>query len=445
MSAICLVLIGITIFIDYYLGTFKYDLKTLTSISIITVFLSYIYVFTINKYKKIGFHMIIMTYTFLSQFGFVIAYNFDPDSSIIRSMYSMRFMFMEQYTRAIEISLFACIVFVISAKFDVKKFTFKKIKGDYSKQKMLKFEKASFLLGMIIQAAGIILLYIVYKKTNGLGYANRVNITNSIWWYGHLIIILSYAFCMMISNCSFKYWKYGLVLYLIIAIIHFALGNRGEVLYSALTCISIYYLKYKKINTKMLLIVALTLIIVIPFIREYRVSFSIDTYSLDVKKNITETMAELGFQIAPTTYTVELIENGETYKFGGTYLYGIIDFIIRKIPLIGGLPSDSRYNVKYVMPQAGIGYSQVAESYYNFGFLGMGIFFLIFSKFVISLENNFTSDKSSPYIKMFSTLFIVELVNLTRNSSGTLMVYLSYIILLMIGCRVIMKLIRVKE
>ena len=83
------------------------------------------------------------------------------------------------------------------------------------------------------------------------------------------------------------------------------------------------------------------------------------------------------------------------------------------------------------MPQAGIGYSQVAEAYYNFGVIGGFILMILFGFFLLKLEDIYISPKTSPYKKMFVALFTVELVNITRNNSGTFIIYICYILLLM--------------
>ena len=175
----------------------------------------------------------------------------------------------------------------------------------------------------------------------------------------------------------------------------------------------------------------LAFVFVVPMIRQFRSSLSLSAYSFSISTNIIELFSELGFQIAPLTYTVSLIEGGISYRFGGTYLYGIFSFISGNIPFIGEISSNTMNNIRYAMPQAGIGYSQVAEAYYNFGVIGGFILMILFGFFLLKLEDIYISPKTSPYKKMFVALFTVELVNITRNNSGTFIIYICYILLLM--------------
>ena len=426
-----LIIIAIFIFVEYYCNNIDLSINQMSMISVVVILFSYLKILSQKNYKILGFHIIILTYTFLSHFGSIIAFSLENSDSFIRSTYSMRYLFMPELETAVLTSLFACILYVLAAN---------KIDGFSNLSKMssigkkgiernFKFDNAVFIIGISILMIGLLLmLKMLLSGYLNITYSQRNTTLNSIWWYGHIIIILvPYAFTMMMAVLPLKKWLYGLVLFSLIGIGHFALGNRGEVLYSAITCLSVYYLRYRKINKKFLIVAIFAFIFVIPFIRDFRVNSLLNNYSFDFYQNIIELISELGFQIAPFTYTVQIVEEGVGYQYGGTYLYSFADFIFRKVPFIPQVPVESTFNIKYMMPDKGLGFTHIGEAFYNFGFIGAGIYYIIFSKFLLKLESIFIDIKTSKYTKIFCALIVVEFVNLTRNSFCTFPVYFTYI------------------
>lgn len=442
-SGMTLVLISFIIAMDLISGSTMSE-KNLYYVILVGVINIYAYLVTKNDYKY-GFHFVILTYTILCQFGFLFAYNWNPDVAVFRSNASMAFMSMPQYPKALEISwiFIAALAMTVryshlSVVFGKKKYYFEADEYD-SESSDQSFEKASFIVGMLLLLLGVSLLFIAFLRTRGVVYSERVLILNELSWYGHVIVILSFAFALVLANCNDKQWKIALVPYLLVIALHFLMGNRGEVLYSLITCVAIYHMRYKKINKKMLLIGGIALIMIVPLVRDFRTTMSIDNYTSNVSTNIVETFSEIGYQIAPFTYTIEIVESGVPYRLGATYLYGIGDFIGRKIPFIGGLPTASLNNVKYMMPRKGMGYSQVAEGFYNFGIIGGAIFFVFIGFMIFQLEKIYINPNESKYKRTFSALFVVELINITRNSAGTLMLYISYIAVILLLIWIVRK------
>ena len=422
---VCFVIVAL----DYTYDWFNFSIADLTIMCFLVTFISYMKVFSTEGYQRLGFHMVIMTYTILVHFGFLFAYYMDSKAAIIRSAYSMRFMYSEAFPTAIQISLLVIIAFVLCGS--TRLYRGKQIVQLPETRPHNGIMWTVYILGTTILSIGFILLVsLIFNGYLNLSYSQRVQAFAAISWYGHLIILISFAFCMMIAVLPKNKWRIGLYLFVLIAIAHFMLGNRGEVLYSAGSCVAVYYLRYGDIGKKWIVLGALALIFGIPLIRDFRAAFQIDLYTLSLKKNIIELFSELGFQIGPFTYAVEIINSGLGHQHGGTYLYNFADFLARKMPFLPQLPTESVVNIKYMMPGKGLGFSHVAEAYYNFGVMGACIYYTLLSRLILKLELVFKSASASPYKRIFASLLVVEIINLTRNSFHTFPVYFSYIIVL---------------
>ena len=417
----------------------EYTEKELFYLTVFAVCVSYLFLLTKQNYKM-GFHFIIFTYMNLCQFGFVIGNYINPSVSVFRSVYTMRFQTMQEYPTAIQISIIFIIMYAIAALIPQVKIIARNVKkvpeAKYEIEKEKKqefFSVAVYWVGMSLLIIGGGFLFLAYWYTRGMVYSQQVVFLNRISWYGHIVVILSLSFTMILASGTKKQWSLAAIPYSIIIVIHLMMGNRGEILYALVTCLAIYQLRYKNIKLKYVIFAGIALILIIPFIRVSRQTIGAVEHGFNFMDDIIETISEIGFQICPMTYTVELIKKNIKYRHGATYLYGIMDFIGRRIPFIGEMKVESANNIKYMMPQDGLGYSQVAEFYYNFGILGGAIAMVVFGYFICNLETSFIESSTSRYKQMFNALFIVELVNLTRNSSGSLMLYLTYIFILMLA------------
>ncbi len=449
ISGLGMLLISLFVIIDMILGA-NSSVDTLYYLFLIGVLLIYVFLLSKPSYR-FGFHFIIITYTILCQFGYLFANKWNSNAAQIRSVASLAYQYMPEYVLALEISWLFIAILAFSVRFNNFRYIFKgestrcvnnlmEDKNALEPEADGAFEKASFIVGMILLIIGLVLLLFTYIITRGMPYSERSPYLKSTYdWYGHVIVILSYAYIVILANCNKSKWKTALIPYAAVIIVHLLMGNRGEVLYTLITCLAVYNMKYKKVNLKLIIIGGTALVMLIPLVRDFRQELSLATYTSSLTSNLVETFSEIGFQIAPFTYTIQIVNLGTPYRLGATYIYGIVDFIFRKIPFVGALPTESINNIKYMMPKKGMGFSTVAESFYNFGIIGGGIFIFIIGILIFKLEMIYTKSGESKYKKTFAALFVVEMMNLTRNSSGTLMLYITYILLILLSIKLVTK------
>ena len=432
LSTIMLALIlGVTL-LDFVALNTSFSKETLLYLVIVSIVLSYIRLLSLYGYRRLGFHICILTYTFLCQFGFFIANYIDPISSVsINSSSTMSFRFNELYPRAVELSLVFVLVFVLCA---TSKLCCMKLDKTYSDNRgyswnMSNVENVTFSVCLFILSVGTILIINYFRLTRGMGYSNRVRYLSNDKYYGHIMILLSFAFPVILAICRKRQIQIAGAVYFIYIVFQLMMGNRGEVMYALLCCFAIYYLRGYKIDVVKVFAAGFILILLIPIIRLSRIN-DVLTYGTSISSSIIQTLSELGFQIAPTTYTVELIEIKKVgYRLGGTYLLSFSNFLFHNIPLIDiDLHTDN--NVKYMMPQKGLGYSYLAEAYYNFGVIGGAVLVGCVSRVLIRFENYFLSDNL--YRRMMIAMVVVEMINLVRNQSGTIPVYLAYSIIYLV-------------
>ena len=79
------------------------------------------------------------------------------------------------------------------------------------------------------------------------------------------------------------------------------------------------------------------------------------------------------------------------------------------------------------MPYSGMAYSMVAELYYNFGVVVAAVIYSIFAQALKKLDADIYYGNISDKKKIFFSMVMVEMINLTRNDASTLPLYLAFI------------------
>lgn len=153
---------------------------------------------------------------------------------------------------------------------------------------------------------------------------------------------------------------------------------------------------------------------------------------------IRATMEEMGFSFTSICFTMKYIPEETPYQLGQSYISSIVALVPQHIDPTGLISEILRNTPERWMAvrtrQAGynfgLGYSVIAESFYNFGYIGIAAVFLqsYIIKRIVSLK--FTNNaKFSQYINL---IMIYSLLTYPRRQFYTLLKAFEYDILLMI-------------
>lgn len=433
VSGMFLLTIELMLILDVVASFFSLNQTHLLYVSIIVLIASYVYLFSFDNYEKLGFHSIIFMYTWLAHLGFLFAVNINYEGSRYRTAHSLRFENSSFYTLALEIALIAIIAYALSASTRSIKNTEISNKDEveyYGEDD--RYNKAFFGVCIAILFFAVIYFGYIALTLRGSLYGDNLEAFDNIPGYINISYFTPLAYVIIVSFCDSKKIRAATIVYVVISIAHFSMGNRGEVLYAWLTALAAYQMRFHKIKLRHVAIGGIALVLLIPLIRVLREGgTSLFTAYSSLSEIISSTLAELGFQISTLTYTLDDLARGDTFKLGGTYLYGVANFLLRRLPFLPQLDQSSFLNMKNVLIQYGTGYgcSQITETYYNFGLIGSTVIYFLFGRLTLSFEKKFV-DTQHVYKKVFVACFMVELVNLTRNSSGTIIYFVVFALIL---------------
>lgn len=382
-------------------------------------------IFNDNVYGS-GLTMIFFLYTLLVHNGFVIAYLFDKSYISYQSSLSMAFVSNPYYSKAIIIANIIIGAFVLSAEINKKEETHHVY---IVKQQEISNEGdiAANTIGLIgLLVGGLYLAYIVYSDGLWLaGYSSTLSTLDNNSVYGFTVIITSLSIALLIGGGTKKAIYLGLVLYFIISLLHFSMGNRGEVMYAAVICFALYSIRFKTIKLRHVIIGVFVAIILIPLVRFAR-ELKMNLYTLNPLRSFLDVLCEEGIEISPFTYTVQCVETKYGHAYGLTYLNDFLDFLCRRFGT--NSPIAVKKNIiKEIMPYSGMAYSMVAELYYNFGVVVAAVIYSIFAQALKKLDADIYYGNISDKKKIFFSMVMVEMINLTRNDASTLPLYLAFI------------------
>lgn len=415
----------------WFLADYILDLPITIEILSIRVLIYSIICFALlflNEYiYKSGLLVIFFSYTIVIANGFVIASYLDDSYKSFQSVTSMAFQYNDFYTRAILIANIVIGAFIISTEIHSKDaLPYNNIV--ISRNEEYEGRKAVSYIACILLAIGA-LYFLYFVFSHGLffaGYAKALDSIEGAGPFQHLVVLTSLSVAFLFSLGTERGIKVGIFLYIIIAILQFSMGNRGEVMYATVVCFALYSIRFRKIKMKHVIIVVAAFIVLIPLIRVVR-DLKFGIYQFNPFSSVLDVLAEEGIEISPFTYIVEY-QNRNGYVWGMTYVYNFADFICRRIAIDNPFSAE-KYIIKSIMPYEGMAFSMIAELYYNFTFFGASIIYFLFARLFKKVDYKIISNSISETSRLFIALLSVELINLSRNDSSTLPLYLAYIII----------------
>ena len=289
-------------------------------------------------------------------------------------------------------------------------------------------------------------LYVVYLALkNGYSYIkdDNMNIYNALTRFVQQMIIPANLLLIIYSNTNKtkKLWIRLLIAYSVLLLFT---GARTTSLGVFLVLIllkkdTVDLKSNRSIFNKILPIFwGVLLLFIGVFIAKYRYDGSITKFSI---KGIFESVIEeMGFNFTSLPFTRLFVPKTVNYKYGMSYIYSIICLIPRSLDPVGFI--DKLHNM---LPETwlanslndkfgnlykfGVGYSVIAEAYYNFGkfaFISIFIQGLIIGLFINRFDDK---NKFAIYIKY---IMLFSLMTYPRRTFITLLKSIEYCVVLVI-------------
>ena len=381
---------------------------------------------------KSGLLMVFYCYNILCHNGFVIARLFDESYISFQSTISMSFLNNEYYHESIFIANIVLLAFAFGNDIVLKGQSVPAYYWHTEAEVNDEGNRKADIVGIIALLLGTAYIGILILR-GGLflaGYNNFLDAADGNSIYGFMVVITSLSMALILAAGTKRGIAIGLIIYAVLTLLQFSVGNRGEVMYSAVVCFALYSIRFKNIKLKHILVILAAAIVAIPLVRISR-ELRIEGYMFNPVTSLLDVLCEEGIQISPFTHMVSYVKSttGPSHVWGMTYINDFVDFAMRRFGATSPF-AIREYVIKAIMPRNGMGFSMIAELYYNFTVVGAIVCYFFFARLINKIDwkmyNNLYTDNQ----KIMISMLIVELINLTRNDASTMPLYLTFTILL---------------
>lgn len=400
--------------IALYILLIKFDMlapisnKSITILSVIAVALL-IYVF-FKKEKHHGLSAALFMYLIFTQFGMsTIYYLFGPEYLSSFSSTTLSFLESYMYEDALILGILASIGYVYGARLASK------LKLNYKTENFIENPKENKLVYytgiffLLVTLCYFFLFFITGRINFGMSYYSYLSSGVINPAYSWILLIYSLGLCFTVSVSHKTNLRLSLFLFGLPAMLLFSTGNRGEVLYATLAALGIVYYRNKKIKLKYILFVIGLVFVIIPFIRNARHIGTLTAFDL-ITVDAFDALAEMGHQLRLSVLILEEFDRGlRDFLHGFSYINPIINIFDDIIPWPIRLDAPKDFNFETAF--SGLGFSQVAESYANFGTFGVIVYHSIIAFIMRRFERSHLKGARLAYCGGI----LVILINATRN------------------------------
>ncbi len=400
---------GITIFSLYLINLlalmcFYNNYISFKSVTILTTLSVIITIVELYK-KKAGFNLAYLIYLFLTNFGVYIT-NVFIENPLVEYHGDLTW-YSKNFDLVFIIANIAILTFSIVSVLMINLFN-----SNYNKNLNINNNGNStfYYAGIILIVLFTLqfLYYIFSGKIDINSYQDYVSSIQEVKYYTFGVSIFSIGIAFAFANCSLKNLKFLIIILALPVFLFLVTGNRGEVFYPLLSAVGVLIVRNFKIKKWMYILAALTFFILIPLIKITRNLSSNDIKELDLKW--FSSLVEIGYTLRPLGFTVDWIQNGEKLAYGESYFAPFQRMVANVIPGMDKIDYMLEgYGFRYRLP--GMGYSVVAEGYYNGGMLGVIVVMLLVSLLCLKLR------KAKSYTALsFGTAVLSILINNIRNA-----------------------------
>ena len=377
---------------------------TLLSVISLTLLL---FSFFITENKN-GISASLLAYLILTQFGMsVIFYFFGRQSLASFGDFTISFLTNEMYVKSTCLANLAVFSYVFGARIGSKtKFRLPRKSISKVEIKLVYYVGLTFLIFTLFY----LLSYIYLGKIRiGMPYYEYLNSGIIDKFYPWLLLLYSLGLVFTISVADKSRQKIALLIFCFSGIIFFTTGNRGEVLYPTLAALGISYYKNRKIKLIHIAMVIGLVFILIPLIRITRHNGTMSIFNT-LSMNTFDAIAEMGHQLRLSVLILSDFADGtRDYLYGFSYLNPIVNIVDNFVPFNIRLKPPLSFNFESAF--SGLGFSQVAESYANFGVVGVLFYHFIISFFIRKSE---IKEIEGHELAFWGGVLVI-LINATRN------------------------------
>lgn len=316
------------------------------------------------------------------------------------------------------------------------------------------------LLGWIFLVfSAPIKVYLLIEKTIlslKYGYMNLYNYNgsdtfaiadSSLYSLVSSLFFISFILLIIVYSSDRKKANQVTLLFLIFGAIDLLSGARVTFISIVLTVLCLRAYLFEKINFRSMLRILLTFValsITIPFIAYFRleeekdISGIMQAIKYVQKENpIISTINELGGSMTPLLEVINILPGQIDFKHGQSYVASFSTLVPNVFHFMGPVHPGSEkahlaeWLMKYVNKDHGLGFSMIAESYYNFGYFG-AIVFLLWGYFFGKLLEIRQGEKNPLRLfVVFASLFLLFALPRTE-SIGFVRNFVYYIVFVMI-------------
>ena len=302
--------------------------------------------------------------------------------------------------------------------------------------------KALNIVGMILIGISIVPTFLVMKEmldvVRAHGYfalytrEDQIGINNTLTLLSNFFVPgLLFALAGSQKNKTFRRWsQFGIIFYGATLIL---LGRRGDGAEAILSYLIVRHYCIQPIPKKIIFAAAgLMLIVVFPLIAAIRnidlerrgdLGSMVDAYH-SIENPGIKAIEEMGGSMQALSYTIELVPKTRPYDLGASYLYAtfsIFPNLFWDIHPSVARGSPSVWLVKTAEPDiaakgGGLGYSYIAEAYFNFGWWGGPIVLFLFG-YALSALVCWSQFSGDPVKIAAAATFFASLVGYVRSDS----------------------------
>jgi O-antigen polysaccharide polymerase Wzy len=250
-------------------------------------------------------------------------------------------------------------------------------------------------IGMILVIASVLawftmVLPLVGGRIWGLSYGEFLNATadaGMTWVY----FFLSLGLALAVIEGSPRVTRWSIAIFTGWAIVALPIGLRGEVMFPAAAAIMIASHRLRRIGATAAVVLMLLGLSSAAMFKEVRNEGWSGVEWTWKTVNPVSAVQELGQSLRPTFETIRWIEGGDQFLAGGSYWAPIERGFFRLFPVQQRQEGETDRRLMNILVQervGPIGFSPVAEAYYNWGIPGVAIVHLLMGWLVAILATN---------------------------------------------------------
>lgn len=404
MTKIILYIIDLVVSLFLFL-VYPQELNAIIVVTILTSILSIYNMLTIYN-GRLTLSSVLLLYTILTEFGLFIPYAlFGENVLSLYKDFTLLFLTSACLGSALLLGNIAVISYDISRLLYIKSHH---INTQLSINTTYRLNADSIGVISTLLIAFVLFYFLINVLMGNMKlfgtYDDYIEFSHSSSFYPYVLVTFYAGVLYLSVSGTVKERLIGWTLWFLVVIIFAFNGNKGEFLYSLLAVIGLKGVLGQKLSWKMILGGLLILIVVIPSITLLRHEGIANSLG-SITGSFMGAFVEMGMQIRTTVYTLEYLNDGTfDFLYGQSYYQPIINILT---PFMDHTVATA--HVTEMFP--GYGYNQVAESYLNFGLIGVIAFYFLVGYFLCKYENKL---KDLLQLAFLGTITCV-LINASRN------------------------------